>query len=131
MTIDYTGAAGQVRLLIADVDETKFVFDDDQLAAFLSLNLNNVRLAAAQALDVIATSETLVAKVMTTLDVTTDGAKVAEALRAQATELRRQVSEGVDGGGDFDIAEMVVDPFTARQRIFDEFLRNHDVVQSN
>lgn len=117
MAIDYTTPGGQVRLLTVDIDEDNPVFGDAEIAAFLALNNSDVRLAAAQALDATATSEVLVLKVMQTLDTTTDGAKVAAALHAQAVELRRQVSEGIDGGGDFEIADMVVDGHTLRERL--------------
>lgn len=123
MAIDFTTPLGQVRLLIADVDEGNEVLTDPMLEGYLLLTGDNVRLAAAQALDAIAVSETLVSKVMTTLDVTTNGAVVANALRAAATELRRQVSEGLDGGGDFDIANIVVDKHTAVEQLIGSFER--------
>lgn len=127
MTVDFTTPAGQVRLLIADTDDTDFVFPDAAIDAFLALiPSGDVRLAAAQALDVIAVSETLVLKVMQTLDTQTDGAKVAAALKAQASELRRQVTEGPDGGGDFDVADIVVDGHTLRERLVHEFERRTD-----
>lgn len=125
MAIDFTTPLGQVRLLIADVDEGNETLTDSMINAFIALiPSGDVRLAAAQALDTIATSEVLVLKVMQTLDVTTDGAKVAAALHAQAVELRRQVTEGVDGGGDFDIADIVVDKHTAVERLIHELERN-------
>lgn len=78
----------QVRLLIADVDPTKQLLTDQQLITFLQLNSNNVRRAAAEALDTIAVSEILVSKVIRTQDLQTNGAAVSAELRARATQLR-------------------------------------------
>jgi len=100
-------AQDDVRLLMADNDPANRIFSTKQIAQFLRLNDGDVRRAAAQALDVIASNEAMVSKVIKTQDLSTDGAKVAEALRKQATELRRQAD---DGEGDaastgFEIAE--------------------------
>lgn len=102
-----TEAIDDVRLLMADTDPAKRIFSSRQISRFLALNNGNVRRAAAQALDVIASSEVMVSKVIKTQDLQTDGAKVAEALRKQAAELRRQAD---DGEGDaaatgFEVAE--------------------------
>ena len=81
----------QVRLLMADVGDTQYL-TDEQIGQYVAMNMGNVRLAAADALDAIAVSEVLVSKVITTQDLQTDGAKVADALRKQADRLRAQVS---------------------------------------
>ena len=89
--IDYSTSLGQVRLLIADVDETGLLlFTDAQINAFLTLESGNVRLAAAQALDTIASSEALVSKKIRTQDLQTDGPAVAAELRERAAALREQ-----------------------------------------
>ena len=101
MAIDYTQHVGQVRLLIADTDEDRLVLTDAQVAGYLTIQGASpavahpwqVRRAAADALDAIATSEVLVSKVMRTQDVSTDGAKVADALRKQAATLRAQADD--------------------------------------
>jgi hypothetical protein len=100
---DYATAVGQVRLLIPDTEqlenpsdptaEASYIFDDHQIQAFLALYLNSVKRAAAQAKLVLATSETLISKVIRTDDLQTDGAKLGQELRAQAKELRDQASE--------------------------------------
>lgn len=124
MAIDFTSPLGQVRLLSTDIDEQNPVLEDDALLGLLALEQDNVRLAAAQALDIVASSETLVLKKLQTLDVTTDGPAVAVSLRNHAATLRKQVSDGFDGGGDFDVADMVVDVHTLRERIIHEFERD-------
>jgi len=125
-TFDVTTPVGQARLLAADFDVPDMVvFQDEEYQALLNLNAQSVRLAAAQALDVIAVSETLTLKVIKLLDLQTDGSKVQASLKAQADELRRQEYEGSgDLTGMFDYAEQVFDAFTARQRVINEWLRS-------
>ncbi len=100
-----------VRLLIADthVDLTKRLLSDADLQSFVDLEGGNVKLAAAQALDTVASSEALVGKAIRTQDLATDGAKVAAALRAHAAELRQQVtSAGADSdAGYFEIVDEI------------------------
>lgn len=91
--VDYTTPVGQVRLLIADVDPDGQVFTDDQLNGYLSITHQSVKRAAADALDAIATSEALISKVITTQDRSTDGAKVADALRKHAAALRKRADD--------------------------------------
>ena len=95
-TYDLDTPVGQVRLLVSDTTLDDPVFDDDELTAFLALEGGSVRLAAAQALDTIASNEVMVSKVIRTQDLQTDGAKVAAELRARAAELRRQAGDGAD-----------------------------------
>lgn len=125
MTINYTTAGGQVRLLISDVNEESLTLSDDMIAGFLSMHgiqeatsqLSDVRRgalyrAAADALDSIATSEVLVSKVIRTGDgLTTDGAKVSDALRKRADSLRQQ-ADRLDQGDDafFGVVEFAPYP---------------------
>lgn len=92
MEIDYSTPVGQVRLLIADVGEPA-ILDDPQVEGYLAINAGNVRRAAADALDAIADSETLVSKVIKTQDLSTDGAKTADSLRKHADRLRAQAED--------------------------------------
>jgi len=105
--IDYTTLVGQVRLLIPDVDEDNLLLTDAQISAFLQMEGGNVRLAAAQALDVIASSEALISKRITTEGgMSTDGPSVAKELRERAAALRAQVAEGI---GDDSVGLEIVD----------------------
>lgn len=88
MAINYSTPVGQVRLLIADLDENVFVLTDNQLEGYLTLNEGSTRLAGADALMAIATTEVLLAKKIRTQDLSTDEPAVAEALRKQAQGLR-------------------------------------------
>lgn len=99
MVIDFTAKVGQIRALINDVDETAgLVFSDDELQVFLDLEGDSVKLAAAQALDVIADDEVLTGKVIRDSDgKSTDGAKVADSLRKRATSLRQQAADADEG----------------------------------
>ncbi len=103
MAIDYNTEVGQVRLLIADVNESNLVLTDDQIDGLLAMEAG-VKRAAAAALDAIAVSEVLVSKVIRSQDLTTDGAKVADALRALARQLRGQADED-DNAGFLDVIE--------------------------
>lgn len=87
MAADVTTPVGQVRLLINDTAALE-VFNDDEITAFLLLEGNNVKLAAAQALDTIADDEALTSKVIRSQDLATNGAAVAAQLRARAQQLR-------------------------------------------
>lgn len=98
--MDYTTPIKQIRVLIADT-ATPHLLDDQELQTYLELNdwsegyKPGVFYAAADALDAIATSEVLTSKVIRTQDLSTDGAKVADALRKQATGLRDRADEEV------------------------------------
>ena len=89
----------QVRHLIADLDTDNQLLDDDQLRTYLELNdwadgyKPGVYRAAADALDAIATSETLTSKKIRTQDLSTDGPAVAAELRKQAAGLRARADE--------------------------------------
>jgi hypothetical protein len=106
-------------MLITDRDETNPIFQDAEIDAFLDMNDDSIRLAAASALETIATDQALVLKVLVTLDLETDGAKVADSLMKRAASLRAQ-EESV---GAFDVAEMVVNNFSERERLYNEILR--------
>lgn len=117
---------GKIRLLIMDNTLDTYLFEDGEIAAFLAFESDNVKRAAALALETMASNEAYVLKRITLLDLTTDGPAVAKALRDRAADLRAQADrdEQADGGGAFDIAEWVVDDFSARQRLRNERLRN-------
>jgi hypothetical protein len=88
-SIDYATNAGRVRLLINDTDVDP-VFSDAEINVFLSLEGDDVKRAAAQALDTIADDEVLTAKVISDHQLSTNGATVADSLRKRAATLRAQ-----------------------------------------
>jgi hypothetical protein len=123
-TYDVSTNRGKVRMLTPDSSATSYVFEDDEIDAFLALEGNDVRRGAALALETLASNEALVLKVIKVLDLQTDGAKTADALLKRAALLRGQADTAEAAGGElFDWAEMVVDPFSARERLASQMLR--------
>lgn len=93
-----------VRLLINDPAGTNELFADADITAFLQLEGGSVKRAAAQAIDTIADNEVLVAKVIRTqAGISTDGARVADALRKRAAVLREQALEDDEDAGFFEL----------------------------
>lgn len=122
-TYDLTTAIGQVRLLIPDRSGAAYMFEDDELTAFLSLEADDVRCAAALALETMAADEAYIQKATTILEITTNGPAVAKALLDRAALLRSQ-SAALSTEDEFDWAEMVTGPFSARERLEAEALRD-------
>jgi len=125
-TYDVATDRGRVRLLITDTDTSHAIFTDAEVDAFLGLESSSVKRAAASALDQIASNEALVQKRIRLLDLSTDGPSVAKALREHAALLRTQADAGeaAEDGGSFDWAEMVVNDFSARERLWNQALRS-------
>lgn len=124
-TYDVTTNRGKVRLLCTDTDAANVIFQDNEIDAFLTLMSSNVLRSGALALETIAGQQVLLLKVIKLLELSTDGASVARALLAQATKLKEQADaeEATEDGGAFDYAELVYDPFTWRERLEKEALR--------
>lgn len=119
-TYDVSTAAGKVRLKIGDTNTANALFEDDEIAAFLSMEGDDIRLASAAALDAIAANQVMVLKVLRLMDLQTDGAAVARELRQQAAALRKEA----DLDAVFDWAEMTVDEFAAREIEDNSILRS-------
>lgn len=110
-TYDVTNDNGRVRLLIADTQEATPLFSDEEIGCFLEFEgdgegVNNPRRAAALALETIAVDSVRTLKVVQMLDLKTDGAAVARALRQQAQEWRTQA----DASGGIEIIQMLEGP---------------------
>ena len=84
----YADKVKLVRLLTGDKAADDYIFTDDEMESFLELSSGNVYYAAADALDAIAANAAYTLKVLTILDVTTNGQATAEAIRASAAALR-------------------------------------------
>jgi len=113
MTFSYNLATerGQVRLIIQDTDATYEFYTDAEIDAFITMagNLdgNSVFNASAIALESWASNQVLILKVVTLLDVETDGAKVSAEMRARAASLRADaITSSSDAG--FEVAEMAL-----------------------
>lgn len=109
-----------VRLLISDLAavEADRTFTDSDLLVFLTLEGDSVKLAAAQALDAIASNESLVSRRIKTLDLQTDGPAVAKDLREHAARLRQQVVDDAAalaaGDAEFEFTDNLGTPTTER-----------------
>lgn len=137
MSWSYTPGASpkdNVRLLITDTDTNNQIFEDEEITAQLNMESElqpgiqtgtidtiTTYFAAATLLETIGSSETLRQKVVRMMDVQTDGAKELAALMKRAATLREQASQDT---GEFDWAEMIEEPFSERDRIYDQALRN-------
>lgn len=102
-TYDLSTDVGKVRLLARDNVEADAVFTDEDLEAYLEMEGDNVKKAAAQALDDIATSETQLLEITSKMGVSSSPASIANDLRNRAAELRRQAAEAEEI--EFDFAE--------------------------
>lgn len=125
-TYDLATDIGVVRLIVSDTNASEPLFQDAELQAFLTLESGDLKMAAAQAIDAIATNEALTQKVIRILDLQTNGAALAQTLRAHAKDLRYQVLQDMaaaEAGTDFDWAEQVTNTFGERERIIDQALR--------
>ena len=95
---------GTVRLLCTDRDPDNEIFSDEEIAVFLDLNEQDVRLAAADALDQIAASQALILKYIEVNGLRTNGQAVANALHQQAESLRsRAAAEAAEDDEYIDI----------------------------
>jgi hypothetical protein len=121
---DLSSDVAKLRLMIPDNDASVYNFEDEELVVLVALEGNNLKRATALGLETIAANEVMVLKVIKALDITTDGAKVSDALLRRADKLRQQADddEAAEDAG-FDVAEMVVDDFTYRERMVKEMLR--------
>lgn len=115
---------GKIRAIIPDNNATSYVFEDDEIEAFFAIEGSSLKRATALALETIASNEAMVLKVIRLLDISTDGAKVADSLLKRAALLRKQADdEEVAADAGFDIAEMVFAPFGYRQHLNNESMR--------
>ena len=121
---DLSSDLGKVRLLIPDRQPEEFVFHDADILALLEIE-DGVKRATALALETIASDNAMTLKVIRLLDLSTDGAKVSDALLKRAQGLRDQAdAEDESGEMGFDVAEMVYDDFSFREKISKEAERS-------
>ncbi len=125
-TLDRSTSIGQVRVLVPgeSVDATN-VFEDEDLQVFLDLNDTIVLLAAAQALERIATDQLLLLKKVKVDVITVDGRAVSDGFLALAARYRGVYETGgAAGDEDIQIAEMVVDAPTFAEQLWNDWLRS-------
>lgn len=115
--IDYANPTpiGRVRLLISDLDDANRVLADDMILGYLAIEQGSVKRAAALALEAIASSETLVSKVIKTQDLQTNGPTVAKDLREHAVSLRGQAETDEDDFLGWGVVDFINYPPTAAE----------------
>lgn len=89
-TYDPTTALGKTRLYAQDTVTANAIFTDAEIQSFLDINSQNVFLAAADALDIIAANQAYVLKVITNNGLSTNGPAVAASLQATARVWREK-----------------------------------------
>ena len=130
MTVTYLIAnnIGKVRLAIADIDTTTttgtrdtwtVLFTDEEIDIFLAQASNGIWLAASYALNSVAASKAMLAKVMKLGDFSEDLTKLADSIRAQAQAYKEMVVSIPSAG----FAEMGLTDFSYRQIIHNYNLR--------
>lgn len=125
-TYDLATDIGTVRLLIPDRVAANAIFTDAEIQAFIDIYPGRLRYAAAEAIDTIAVDEALVLKVVSLLDVTTDGASVAREMRQRANRLRETSDnddEAANTDSGFDVAEMALGAVHDREQYVNEAVR--------
>ena len=123
---DVTNDQGKVRLLISDVggkDGESFIFEDNEIEAFLSERGGVIKLAAADALRAISGNESQVLKRITFLELKTDGPAVAKELRELAGTIEKAHKEATEEDEDsMEIADMNTGQFSERDLIERRYL---------
>lgn len=118
---------GKVRLAIADIDLTvtsglrstwTVLFTDEEIDIFLAQASSNIWLAASYALNSIAASKAMLAKVRKLGDFSEDLTKLADSIRAQAKEYKTMAQSAPAIG----FAEMALTDFSYRT-----IVRNYDL----
>jgi hypothetical protein len=125
VTFTFPPAAGTVTIAAKHT-----MISDDQINELLAVNADSadpIRLTAADCLDAIASSEALIQKKLKMLDFETDGAAIAQSLRAGAKALRDLVFNADSANSDdpgFDIAERIDNRAAWREKIYKDILAN-------
>ena len=132
----------QVRLLIMDTDSSAYIFEDVEVMQFIQMTSSqgiyqspqwnstgnqiaapvqvySLYQAAALGLQTIASNKAYLASVSKILDVQLDTGKAQKALK----EMAQAYLDRDDNSGAFAIAEWVNDQFSARERVYKQFLR--------
>lgn len=112
---------GKVRLLIMDTVDLGHTFEDDELQALLDLEDQSIRYAAADALVSLSANKSRLAQKIKVLDIDVDTRDAAKSLLDLAEKLRDQE----DNSGSFEIAELVTNHFTERERIYKQWQRRN------
>ena len=91
----------QIRLLMTDTHNANPIFTQTEVGDFFTLEGDNVKRAAALGLETMASNEVMVMKVISLLDLSTNGAAESAALLARAAILR-ETAIADEAAGAFD-----------------------------
>jgi hypothetical protein len=100
--------------------DPEYYFSDSFLGGFLTINEDNLWLAAADALTALAVNESLVSKKIRKENLQTDGPAVTNALRLTAQDYRARGKAAQEAGDAADGTFAIVD-FADPVTPFDEF----------
>lgn len=114
-TYDTSTDIGRIRRTLGKMERSAStaVYTDEEIQSYLTDEGSNWRLAAAAALEDLASDQTLILQVMSDAGYSVNGATMAADLRKRADALRQQVIDGTTGDliaadtndSGFDIAE--------------------------
>ena len=124
-SIDLTTNVGKVRLLIPDRLSAEQIFSNAEIESLLSMEGDSIKRAAALGLEIIASDEAYVQKVIRLGDLSTNGPATAKALMDRAKVLREQAA--MDDPAElaaFDVASYGFEPFGTTEIIYNGWLRN-------
>jgi hypothetical protein len=122
-TYDITTDIGKVRALCGDTNTSDPLLYDEEIEVFIDLE-DTIKEAAALSLETIASRQVLLLKVVKTLDLQVDGAKVAQMLLGRAKGLRDQADvEASDAG--FEVADQILTEFAWRENVINILLREN------
>lgn len=116
---DLNTNVGKVRLLIRDTDQTKALFQDEELQFFLDQNSANLLLAAADALESLASNAALLHKLEEIGDYRFDSKGMSAALLKMAARYREKVEQEPA----FAVAEQTLSVFNEAEILWNEALK--------
>lgn len=104
-TYDLTNDIGKVRLMISDTVSTDYIFTDEEIQAFLSMQENNLYLTAAQAYGTIIRSRALLSRAVSREGYSSQEHALSE-LRQLVKDLEQQaITAGGIQTADFKITD--------------------------
>jgi len=114
--VDFDTDIGKVRVLLGDTEAENVesgigeyvYFGDAEISAFLEMYGGNVKLAAARAMETIASSQALLLKSWSSDDLAVNGDRIAESLRKIAAQLREEAL-AEEASEYFNLIKMYVD----------------------
>lgn len=114
--VQYDTDIGKVRTLLGDTQAENVVngigeylyFGDDEIAAFLTMYGDNVKLATARCMETISMSQALLLKSWSSDDLTVNGDRIAESMRKLAAQLREEALQE-EASEYFEMISMFVD----------------------